>query len=336
VLTVDFGEVSNGTAAQWLSAMVLRMMAEYQARSTAERVRGAQTAAVARGVPPWRHDLPGYTRNADGVYEPNGDADVVREAFEMRAAGKSQRECREHLLAHGIQRTLASVGRMFSNRAYLGELHFGDMHNLSAWPAIVEPELFAAVQRAEAPRGRTAKSQLLLARLGVLRCGTCDSRLVAGTSNHKKTPVYRCKNPDCRKKVVISANVVDPLVTEAVRRRLADLEGRASAANAAQAAVATRDTAQEKLDGAIRTLGEVMEEPASIETITKLRAERDAAQEQVDQLGGQGAVVTITAEADWDRLTLDERRDLIRATLKRVTVAPGRSPERVTVKLLSE
>jgi hypothetical protein len=44
-------------------------------------------------------------------------------------------------------------------------------------------------------------------------------------------------------------------------------------------------------------------------------------------------VVTIDGATDWERLTLDEKREIIRATIERVTVAPGRGAERVTVEL---
>jgi DNA invertase Pin-like site-specific DNA recombinase len=336
VLAVDAGAISGKTSAQWLSSTLMGAVNEYHGKVLAERVRGAQAAAVARGVPPWSQNPPGYSRNAEGVYEPDENKPVAIKMFEMRAAGKSQNDCREHLLAHGIRRTLASVGKLLSSRIYLGELRFGDFHNPKAHKAIISPELFAAAQRAKAPRGRTAKSQLLLARLGVLRCGTCDSRLVAGTSNHKKTPCYRCKNPDCRKKVVVSANLVDPMVVDAVKRRLGDLEGRASAVSAAQAAVATRDAAQAKLDEAMRAFADLSDEPVAIETLAKLRAARDAAEEQVKQLGSTATSLTVTATADWDRLTLDERRGLIRATIASVTVSPGRGEDRIAIHLVGE
>ena len=227
---------------------------------------------------------------------------------------------------------------LLSSRVVLGEIHFGDYEpNLEAHEPIVERELWQAVQRVRVARGRKPKSDRLLARLGVLRCASCDSRMVVGSSNNRQYPIYRCPpTGDCKKRVTISAEAVEGMVADAVRGALADLEGRASAATAVRQAVADRDAAQAKLDGAIRSLAELIEEPASIETITKLRAARDAAQEKVDQLGGEGAGVAVRTTTDWDRLAQDERRDLIRATVSRVSVAPGRSPERVTVELLGE
>jgi len=39
----------------------------------------------------------------------------------------------------------------------------------------------------------------------------------------------------------------------------------------------------------------------------------------------------VNASTDWDRLTLDEQRALIRATVDQAVVVPGRSPERITI-----
>jgi hypothetical protein len=39
---------------------------------------------------------------------------------------------------------------------------------------------------------------------------------------------------------------------------------------------------------------------------------------------------------DWDSLSFDGRRDLIRATVARAIVAPGRGPDRVTVERVGE
>jgi site-specific DNA recombinase len=72
---------------------------------------------------------------------------------------------------------------MLASRVYLGEIHFGTLVNLRAHPAIVDADLWRRVQRAKVSRGRRAKSDRLLARLGVLRCGTCGARMVVGTSN---------------------------------------------------------------------------------------------------------------------------------------------------------
>ena len=316
-----------------------RRRVEYQRRTAAERSREAQARAIARGVIPWPNIPPGYLRDEDGRLHPDPKTKkVVAKAFKMRAGGATIAEVREHLREHGIERSYHGTGSLLASRVVLGEIHFGDYEpNLDAHAAIVDRELWQAVQRARVSRGRKPKSDRLLARLGVLRCASCGSRMVVGSANNGQYPIYRCPpTGDCKKRVTISAEIVEEIVVDAVREALADVEGRASAEADARQAVAERDAAQAKLDAAIRTLAELTDEPAAIETITKLRAARDAAQEKVDQLGGEGASVTVTTGRDWERLTLDERRDLIRATVSQVTVAPGRSPDRVAVELLGE
>ena len=53
------------------------------------------------------------------------------------------------------------------------------------------PRDLERLQRVSVPRGRRAKSERLLARLGVLRCGTCDARMSVGTSQGRYA-LYRC------------------------------------------------------------------------------------------------------------------------------------------------
>jgi site-specific DNA recombinase len=337
VLAVDVGRVTNGSAAQWLSSTLLGAVAEHQRRVTAERVGEAQRRAVARGVAPWRHTTPGYTRNEAGVFTPNDKAPAVTEAFRMRGEGRSVRECRDHLAKHGVKRTLAAVSRLFHDRAVLGELHFGDLHNPNAHPPILTPEEFKRAGAASAPRGRVGKSDRLLARLGVLRCGTCGARMVVGSSNHGTTPVYRCPSKsNCERGVVISAKIAERIVTDAIRDALRDVEGRASAeANVREAAQAV-ERAQSDLDAAIRAFAGLEDEATARDRLVEFREARDQAQERLEELGGSRATVTISAATDWNRLSLEARRKLIRATVERATVAPGRGPERVAVELVGE
>jgi hypothetical protein len=51
--------------------------------------------------------------------------------------------------------------------------------------------------------------------------------------------------------------------------------------------------------------------------------------------GNTTPAVTIDGAADWDKLTVEERRALIRATVKRAAINQGRGPARVAVELFS-
>jgi len=323
VVALDFGEVSGATAASWLSGTMIGAVAEYHRRSAKERSGAAQAMAVARGVAPWPNVPAGYERGSDGVLVPAADAPAVREAFEMRAEGASIAEIRAFLAGQGIHRSYHGVQGMFSQRTYLGEIHFGKLSNLHAHPAIVDRGLWQEVQRAKVSRGRKAKSERLLARLGVLRCGSCGARMVVASAHFGQYPTYRCPpNGDCPRHVAISALKVEGAVITAVKAALADVEGRASVAAHARDAERAASSAQDKLESAIRSLADFTDEPAAQETLSRLRDERDRTLEVVDQLGGKAASLSLTGD-DWDRLLLAGKRD----------IAPGRGSGRITIKL---
>lgn len=348
VLALDTGRVTSGSAGQWLSGTMLGAVAEYTRRTAAERSAEAQARAVTRGVLPYPNIPPGYVR-ADTDHTDDHDrgivkgqlvpdpqtAPVVVEAFAMRAAGATVKAVRAHLADHGINRSAHGTQALLASRVMLGEIHFGDLVNPTAHQAIVDATVWRAVQRVKVTRGRQPKSDRLLARLGVLRCASCDARMVVGTANHSGYHLYRCPpNGDCERRVTISATLVETIVTDAVRAAIADAEGRASITANAQQAGHTLELAQADLDAAFRAFAGFEDEAAARDRLAELRQARDAAQERVDRLSGTSASITINAAIDWDRLTLSERRDLVRATVERVTVVPGRGAERVTVELL--
>jgi DNA invertase Pin-like site-specific DNA recombinase len=343
VLAVDVGRVTNGSAGQWLSGTMLGAVSEYQRRTAAERSRDeAQARAIARGVAPWPNIPPGYLRGTDGrLVVDQAAAAAVRQAFALRADGATIAEVRAHLAAHGIERSYHGVMALLGSRVVLGEIHFGDYEsNLSAHPAIVDRDTWLAVQRASVARGRKPKSERLLARLGVLRCASCGGRMVVGTqtSRGRSYPFYRCGHvrEDCANRVTVSATLVERLVVDAVKEALTDVEGRASAQSNARDAETALQRAQAALDAAIRAFAGMDDEDAARERLLELRAARDDAQERVDRLGGDRAVLAINAADDWDRLTIDAQRALIRATVAQVVVAPGRGSDRVTVELFGQ
>jgi DNA invertase Pin-like site-specific DNA recombinase len=334
VLAVDVGQVTNGSASQWLSGTLLGAVNEYQRRTTTERTAGAQARAVARGATPWARVPLGYDRS-NGTLTPNPDeVPVVRRAFKMRADGKSMTQIRTMLRSHGVERSHRGVQVMLANRIYLGELHFGKLVNLHACKPIIDAELWGRVQRMVIPRGPQPGSARLLARLGILRCGSCGARL--GTMKLPKQgdyPIYRCPSTsDCEHHMTISAVIAEQTITDCVRALLADVEGRASAEANVREAEQELGVAQDALDGAVRAFDGLGDLDSARDRLRELRAAVDEAQAHVDQLGGAGqTAVTINAATDWDRLTLDEQRALIRATIKTAVVGPGRGAERITI-----
>lgn len=341
VRSVDFGDVSSVTAAQWLSSTQLGLMSEYYRRVTKERSREAQARAVARGAVPFRSIPPGLRRLPDGTLEPTGQAGVVAAAFRLYADGATIQDVREHLAAHGIHRSHNGTYRLLSNRLYLGEIHFGDLENLRAYePAVIDRDLWRRVQAVRRPRGTGKRSERLLARLEVLRCASCGGKMTASTQTQRGQayPYYRCAKvrADCPGRAAISAVLVERIVTDHVRRALDGLEGRASADHDAQAAEVELDRAQADLDSAIRAFAGVSDEPVALERLTELRAVRDEARAHAERLRGLRSALVINASMDWETLSVAAQRALIRAVVARVLVSPGRGGGRVRVELRSE
>ncbi len=220
VLAVDVGQITNGSAGQWLSGTMMGAVSEYQRRTAQERSAVGQARAVARGVAPWSQIPLGYRRADDGTYEREpSEVPIVERAYEMRDQGASIAKVREMLKSRGVERSYRGVQQMLSSRVYLGEVHFGEMVNLAAHEAIIDRDLWARVQKKVIPRGRRSKSDRLLARLGILVCGSCGARLSAmKMPSQGDYPIYRCASTsDCPRHVTISAVKAEQIVVDAVK-----------------------------------------------------------------------------------------------------------------------
>jgi site-specific DNA recombinase len=337
ILAVDVGQVTNGSAGQWLSGTMLGAVSEYHRRVTAERTADAKRRAVERGVPPFPNIPPGLRQRDDGRLEPHpGEATVVADAFQFRADGATVMEVRTFLREHGIERSYHGTQALLRSRIVLGELRFGELVNANAHPAIVDAGVWQKVQRMRSPRGRRPKSERLLARLGVLRCGTCGARMVTGSTdqNRKRHYMYRCPPVgDCPRRVTVSAELAEQFVTDTVKDLLAGLHGSASVADGIAEAQRDVELREKELAAAIEAFTGLEDVAVARERLHAFRTARDTARERLTELQAAAApTIAVTASGDWSTMTLDERRALIRAVIHRVDVAPGRGRERFTVQ----
>jgi site-specific DNA recombinase len=334
VVAIDVGQVRADTASHWLNSTMMGAVAEYQRRVTAERTADGKRQSVANGVPPFPN-LPFYLRrrNGDGPIEHHPrKVELMRRAARMRLEGATIAAVRDYLRKHRVKLSYHGVQSLFSSRLLLGELHFGSMVNEAAFPPVIDVETWQRLQRVSVPRGRRAKSERLLARLGVLRCGTCGARMVVGSSQGEYA-LYRCPPVgDCPQRVTISASVAERTVVDEVRELLAGIEGRASVESGVGEAAEDLAHRQEALDKAIRAFAGLEDEQAARERLQELRAVRDEAQERHDELLDVAEPAITVSGGDWDLLTLDERRALIRAVVDRAVVRPGRGSDRITVE----
>ena len=344
ILSVDVGQITNGSAGQWLSGNVLGLVSEYQRRTTAERTQDAKRRAIADGIPTFAHIPPGFyrPRDADGKllrvpleHDP-ATAAPMRAVWEKRSHGASIEECRTWLREeHNIKVTYSQLTGIFRSRIYLGELHFGELVNTSAHDPLVDAQTFARVQKLSLPRGRKPKSERLLARLGVLRCGTCDARMVVGQAraNGRDYPMYRCPpNGDCPQRVTISANIAENTIIDAVKQLLEGIEGSAALDDGIAGAEREVERAEAELDAAVEAFSGLDDVATAQKRLLDLREAWNRARDHLDDLRSRVVPdITVTA-TDWDNLTIDERRDLIRAVVDRALVISGKGSDRIRVE----
>jgi DNA invertase Pin-like site-specific DNA recombinase len=99
-------------------------------------------------------------------------APAVREAFTLRSQGVSLRQI---MAATRLHRTRQGYNAMFHNPAYKGVYRYGEEEFAGVVPALVEPDLWEAVQRPLRIHPRTAAGDYLLS--GLLRCGYCGAAM---------------------------------------------------------------------------------------------------------------------------------------------------------------
>ena len=353
IYAIDHGRLTNGTAATRMSNNMMGAAFQYYAEVTGEKVQAAQQRVVARGVLPNSRISPGYVRGEDGVLVvERPKARIVVQAFRRRDRGASLVQIQAWLAANGIERSISGVESMLRSRMYLGEIHFGELHNLNAHEPIVKDRaLFERVQRRTVSRGRQAKSERLLARLGVLRCGTCGSRMVINSYSGN----YRCGDTSakrCKRRAAVKADRVEEMVQDAVRAysATADARGRGSRKQQIREADAAIQRANADLDDTIRQLGELglLGRHASQETLENLTKAVDDAHTARARLGDGGESDVIGPD-EIDKLRepakrLAAWRRLITDTVESVTIAPAMTadgrhsrrwdPRRIDIKFL--
>jgi hypothetical protein len=330
--------ISYATAESGLQADINEAVSRYTRRTAMERSWDAVEVAIEEGKIPWSQTPPGYHRSKDSKLTPDRKvAPVITKAFKMRAKRKTIRKIREYLRTQGIERTYHGVQHLLRDRTYLGEIHFGThTPNRQAHDAIIDRELFKRVQEVRDSRGRRAKSDRLLARLGVLTCGSCGSRMVVGTQtqNGRSYPFYRCPpTGDCTNRMAIGATIVEDKVIRDLAVQLAGLRGAASEAFGAEEAKGDLQAAQAALDQAIRVLSGLEDEPAAIERLAALRRARDDARDRYEELAGrEEAMCEFVTVGRWEELDRTEKRSLIQAVIKRVVVRKGRGEARISIE----
>jgi DNA invertase Pin-like site-specific DNA recombinase len=350
--SVDFGAIGEATTAQWLSSTTIGMMAEYHSRSTRERTEPTRERLVREGKLPWPKPPRGmYLDGERRVHIDEDERETFAEVFAMRAAGESKQAVRRYLAEQGHHVTIRGVEAILGQPLYMGELRFGkrvNRHPFGDVEPITDRRTWDAVQAMKTPGGRQAPSDRLLARLGVLRCAGCGSKMVAGASHvawtnkdgetrNTRYAFYKCGVwQECPAPCTISAANVEAFVSERAREILVDLEVQESGLR--EAALARRDAvaavaAVKRARRRLMTDPDLTDEEVEDE-LRPLRADRERKLALADELQAESEIVeALNAARDWERLTVVERRALIRLAIARADVERGRNAvrHRVTV-----
>lgn len=334
IVPLDYGgEVRDDTASEWLRAHTTGGQAEYYRRLTREKTIAANRLNVDRGVVPGH--LPFYLkqRGKDDKVAVRDERRVklAVEVIEMRLAGRTLKETREFLRRRGVKISASTMQSLFGSRLLLGEIHYTGHVNDHAFDPLIEEDTFNRLQVIRLPRGRRPNSARLLARLQILRCETCGSPMQVGTSKGTY-PTYHCPTSvECSRRAAISAVKAEQIVSDYTRARLEGLRERIT--KDGDLAQADRDVerARAKLDAVIETFDELQTDPAVKMKLRTLSADLEAATGRRDHLrdtSGPAAFV-LDAYRDWDDLSADGRRALIRAVVASVTVRPGRVRDKI-------
>lgn len=346
--------LSHQTAAQWREATFGSFLAEDFWRTTRERSMNNVDDRIAKlGIVPYRLPL-GLVRNEDGSVRVDAKLrPVVRKCFEMRARGATIAEVRAYLAEQDIARSYRSVQIMLKSPLYIGELHWrGQVYEVCK--PIVKRATWDAVDRMRVPSGRTAKSELLLSRQGVLRCASCGGRMVAGgawatyttaggETRRTRYAFYKCgrgKDQGCENPVSISAARLEEHVIDRVKEVYADGRGTASrAAEARDAAVAYDEAraAREEAEERFMLLPKGSSHGKALTVVQRLAAKEDELRGRAERLAASSVTTAKVVDAakvldDPRPAALPIKRGLIRLALVAITVEPGRGPVRDRVR----
>jgi site-specific DNA recombinase len=143
----------------------------------------------------------GFTNDAGKLVVNADEAKVVRLMFELFVSERSHAAVRHRLRTLGIKNrqgcdwNATSITYILRNRAYLGELVHAKCWYRGPQEALVDSDVFEAVQ-ANLPVKRRARSKMERAYplIDVLHCGHCGTRLSSHYVDRgkRKVPYYRC------------------------------------------------------------------------------------------------------------------------------------------------
>lgn len=302
--------------------------AELQREQYRRHITGAKRQAIERGIWPVPVIPRGYVKGEDRRLHPGPDANVVREAFRLRAKGGSWSQVAD-LLGVGI----SGAAKIVSNRLYLGEIHLMIEGEVVVNPEAHEPLVSrglweaARVDNPRPPRGERGPSLLA----GLIRCGHCSRTMSPGAGIYRCFP--RSVAGHCPSPPTIKAAMVEEHVEEIVLSHLSHVSLRASPREIGVAEQVALEEAEAEL-AAYQEATRALADPALFVAGLKQRAQ--AVEEATAALGRlrRRAVAEVPfalGRDAYERLDVEARRHVLRDAIGVVWIWKGRGLDRVAV-----
>ena len=337
--TTADGELNLNTVNGRALARVAVTMAKAEVENTQERLEAMNRHAAVAGKRVGGRRAFGYEQ--DGMTERPAEAVEYRRLVEAVLNGASLRSLAADLNERGVTTaggsawSTARIRDVLSNPRYCGlRTYRGEVVSDAVWDGLVDREtweLLQAILRDPARRTSPGNGRRHLLS-GFVVCGICDARLASRT-NHGR-PAYGCRakrDGGCGG-VVIDAATVDENVRVKLFEVLTDpriADHVASAEDDSSTDVAGQiATLEDRLDAAAVSYAGGRLERRQLEAITsQLTTEIDALRRRIVATTRRGPKVDVLADAEaiWET-SLEDRRELVRAAIDRITVSPADRP----------
>jgi DNA invertase Pin-like site-specific DNA recombinase len=353
LVTIEDG-VDSAKPGGRLLLTVLAGLAEEELEQRRVGWASARRQALERGV----HVGPtpvGYWRRPDGRLEEDEQvAPFIAEAFSRRGQGESWGAIARYLEEHkalplerkgrkSVAWSRTGVMALIRSRVYRGELWDGDeLACKNAHKAIVTESQWRFAQRgAKIPThvkdGSIAAQGLLTS---IVYCAACGNRLsVTGSTNHggERVASYFCRihharSGDCPAPAVASTRTLDPYIEGLLLAALRDPNSKLVKAHEIgeriQQAAERVKASEEELDTFLATQLAAVLGPERYRAEVERRQDHvRAAQLELSEaitanlvLGQAGSRTPDQLVADWPKMTIDEKRAVVRAYIERVTL----------------
>lgn len=318
------------------------LLAERESSQTRDRILRTVRANAGKGRPHGRL-LYGYQREYDptsGVLLRqvirDDQADVVREAASRVLAGETPYAIAQDYNARGIvspgraRWDLTEIRRLLTNPGYAAKrVHRGQVIGDADWPAVLDAATFARLQaKFSDPSRKTLRDTSVKHLLSMIaRCGVCGAAVVV--QKNRSSLAYLCREGF---HVSRKEADVDRYVLSVILGRLAMPD-----AAAFLAAGADDDDVRDALDQAAELQGrldgvyeQVAEGTLSAQALAAIEArllpQIEAAQQRAQRTSAPTVVTDLVGREDaaqvWDRLSMPQRREIVRA-LATIEILPA-------------